>query len=379
MKLQVLQENLSRALTLTSRFASTRAQLPVLANILLCAKRNKLLASSTNLEISVSISIGAKVEKEGEITIPARVMTDLVSNLQTGTITLSSEKERLKISAQNFTSFISGMNSSDFPPVPQEVGKETLKFSKNVLLNALSQVLFAASIDETRPVLTGVLFILSEGKLMLVATDGFRLSQKNIKSESLKGLKKFQKIILPKTALGELSRLSDDEEEIKFSYKEGESQVIFGVSNAVLTSRIIEGEFPDFEKIIPRDSNYKINIDKEEFLRAVRLASVFARDSANVVKITVKKDSLEISAESSQSGSQETQVDAKVESPDAKSLEGKGGLKIAFNYRFLEDFLNSVEGDEVQIELSNANSPGIFTDPKDTNFLHLIMPVRLQT
>lgn len=372
MKLQVLQENLSRALSITSRFANTRAQLPVLANILLSTKKNKLLVSSTNLEISVSISVGAKIGKEGEITVPARTITDLISNLPPGAINVQTEKEQIKISAQNFNSVLSGMNSSDFPSIPQTVGKGALKLPKDDILDALSCVLFAASIDETRPVLTGVLLIFKRDNLFLVATDGFRLSQKKL---PLKAPRELQRIILPKSALSELSRLADDGEKISFSYAAGDSQVIFGIGDAVLTSRVIEGEFPDFEKIIPKESNFKVNVDKEELFRAVRLASVFARDSANVVKIAVKKGSIELSAESQQAGSQETSVDAKVEG----KVSGKdGGLEISFNYRFLEDFLNVAKGEDVQIEFSSSSAPGVFTDPKDSNFLHLIMPVRTQ-
>ncbi len=371
MKLQILQDNFSKALNITSRFASTRAQLPVLANVLLSAKRNKLLVSATNLEISISISVGAKIEKEGEITIPARVISELISNLPTGSIRLIAEKERLKISASNFSSNISGMNSSDFPAVPHGLTKGYVKLPSDIFLEALSQVLFAVSIDETRPVLTGVLFIFGKDEFVLVATDGFRLSQKKIKT---KISTKQAKIIIPKNALSELGRLSDSEEDLKFAFKEGENQVIFGISNSILASRVIEGDFPDFERIIPKESIYKINLDREELLRAVRLASVFARDSANVVKVDVRKDLIVISAESSQSGSQEAKVDAKVQG----SISGKSGLKIAFNYRFLEEFLQNVKGEEIQLEFSNPNSPGIFTDPKDPSFLHLIMPVRVQ-
>lgn len=371
MKLRVLQENLSNALNITSRFASTRAQLPVLANVLLSAKKSKLLVSSTNLEISVSLSIGAKVDKEGEITIPAKVINDLISNLVPGSISLHSKKEHLKVSSQNFSSRISGMNSSDFPKIPSEVGKGAMKLETNKFIDALSQVLFAASIDETRPVLTGVLFIFSKGKVVLVATDGFRLSKKQISLKETRIALPDQRLIMPKNALNEISRLSNDEENIKFSYKDAERQVIFGINNAVLASRVIEGEFPDFEKIIPKDTVYKISLDKEDFLRAVKLSSVFARDSANVVKISVNKDAIALSAESSQSGEQETLVDAKVEG-------GKPGLKIAFNYRFLEELLSTVKGNDILVELSDAASPAVFTTPRDSHFLHLIMPVRIQ-
>lgn len=369
MKLKVLQENLSSALNITSRFASTRAQLPVLANVLLTTKKNKLIVSATNLEISVAISVGAKVEKQGDITIPARLINDLVSNLQTGSLNLISEKERLKISSQSFSSDISGINSSDFPAVPQSMGKNVSNIPQKDFFEALSQVIYAASIDETRPILTGVLFIFKKNEFVIVATDGFRLSQKkiNVPIDS-----KEQSLILPRSALSELTRLSADEEQIKFSYKQDDGQVVFGVGNSILSSRVIEGEFPDFERIIPKDAKITVSLDKEELLRAVKLASVFARDAANVVKLSLSKDTIGISAESSQSGSQKAEVDAKIDGNVGK------GLQISFNYRFLEDFLNSVKGEEVQIKLADTSSPGLFTDSKDPNYFHIIMPVRIQ-
>jgi DNA polymerase-3 subunit beta len=355
MKLQVLQENLSKALTTASRFTSTRAQLPVLGNILVSGKKTKLLVSATNLETSISISVGAQIDKEGEITVPARVITDIVSNLPSGSINLSSANEQVKISAQNFESSVSGMNAADFPSVPQSIGKESITLEKESFLTALAQVSFAASIDETRPILTGILFIYKKGKLILVATDGFRLSQKEI---SMKTIQKKQSVILPKS----------------FSLRKSDNQVVFGLGGTILASRILEGEFPDFERIIPKESKIKVSLDKEELLRAVKLASVFARDSANVINFTVKKGTVELSAESQSSGSQETKVDAKVEG----SIEKKG-FKIAFNYRFLEDFLSVVKEDEIQIELSATNAPGVFKDPKDPDYLHLIMPVKIQS
>lgn len=372
MKLQVLQENLVKALNLTSRFASSRAQLPVLGNIILSAGKTKLLVASTNLEISVATWIGAKVEKEGSLTVPARTVTDLVTNLLPGTVNLESEKEQLKISSPSFTSTLSGMNSSDFPKIPQVVDKTGFSLPKEEFLGAISKVVFAASIDETRPVLTGILFLFEKDALTLVATDGFRLSQKKMRPPAADRSFKADKLILPRGALGELSRLSEEEGSIAFGFKEKENQAVFGVGETVLSTRILEGEFPDFEKIIPKNSAYKISLDKEEFLRAVKLASVFARESANIVRLRVESGSVEISAESSQSGSQKTKVDAKVEG-------SKGEFEIAFNYRFLEEFLHSATGEEVAVELSDEASPGVFLDTKDNNYLHLIMPVKIQT
>jgi DNA polymerase-3 subunit beta len=372
MKLQILQDNLNRAVGTAARFASTRAQLPILGNILLTAQKTKVVVSSTNLEVSVSISVGAKVEKEGEISIPAKVINEIVGNLPKDTIELSAEKEQLKISAPNFTSTVLGMNSADFPKIPSSIGKEkSINLSKKDLSKALSQVIFATSIDETRPVLTGVLFIWEKGGLSLVSTDGFRLSQKRIKTVSGDS---FPKIILPKMILSEILRSQDDDGEIFFELKEKDKQVVFGLEDMILSSRLLEGEYPDFEKIIPKSSSVKILLDKEEFLRTVKLASVFARDSANIVKIKVLKDSLKITAESGTSGNQETKIDAKVETESS----AESGFEIAFNFRFLEEFLHSVVGEEVKMEFSGENDPGIFTDTSDSSYLHLIMPVRVQ-
>lgn len=366
MKFKVLQEALSKALVNASRFTSTRAQLPILANIKLETKKTKLLISATNLETSIVVSIGAQVNKEGELTIPAKVISELVANLSSETIDLEAEKEQLKIESQGFSSVVSGMNTSDFPKIPASLPKNSLVFTKDDFLKSLSCVSFAVSIDETRPILTGVLFIFQKDSLVLVATDGFRLSQKKM---LIKGAVKGEQIVLPRAILTEISRLSNEDDVVNFNYSKEENQVIFGVGDSILSSRVLEGEFPDYQKIIPKSSTLKIFIDKEEFLQAIKLASVFARDSANIAKIRVGKESVEIVAESQTSGSQKTKIDAKVEGE---------GFEIAFNYRFLEEFLHAVSGEEIKIELSDPNSPGVFTDTKDPDFLHLIMPVKIQ-
>ncbi|HJX59337.1 MAG TPA: DNA polymerase III subunit beta [Patescibacteria group bacterium] len=367
MKLEVLQENLNKALVSASRFVSPKAQLPVLGNILLKATKTKLIVASTNLEISVASSIGAQVKEEGEITVPARSITEIVANLLPGSMSISSEKEQLKIESQSSTLVLSGMNSADFPSVPQKIEvARAVPFPKEPFLNALGQVLFSTSIDETRPVLTGALMIFASGKLTLVATDGFRLSQKKI---SLPG-KLNSRVIIPKTALIECLRLAPEEQEILFDYKEKENQIVFGFSDTVLSSRVLEGDFPDFEKIMPKQSSLSLELDKEDFLRAVKLASVFARDSANIVKLSIGKNSVEVLAESSQAGNQKTQVEAKTEGP---------GLEIAFNYRFLEELLHAIKGETLRVELSSPGSPGVFKDASDPDFIHLIMPVRVQS
>jgi DNA polymerase III subunit beta len=372
MQLQVLQENLAKTLNICSRFASSKVQLPVLANVLFRTSKNKLVLSATNLETSVCISMGAKVEEDGEITVPSRVISEIITNLNPGQVSLVGEKETLKIESAGFESSVSGMNPSDFPPVPEVIGGDAIQVPSNDLRETLSACLFAVSTDETRPVLTGILAIVKEGEITFVATDGFRLSQKKIKIPKVKSE---SKVIIPKGALIELARLSNEDDSVNFSIEKAESRVLFGVSSMLLTSRIIEGEFPDFERIIPRAAKIKVSLDKDEFLQAVKLASIFARDSANVVKLGVSEGKVELTAESSGSGNQKKEIAAKVESdPPLKEK-----FVIAFNYRFLEDFLGVVKGEDVQLELSDPNAPALFLDPKANDFLHIIMPVRLQS
>ncbi len=367
MKLQVLQEELAKALLFSIRFVNPRAQLPILANVLLAAKGNKLSVLATNLEVSLALSIGAKIEKEGKITVPAKTTADLISNLPPDSIRLLAEKEQLKVASRGFSGFISGTNASDFPSIPQTLGKKSFQLPKDEFTKALNQVIFAASIEETRPVLTGVLFLFDKKNLVLVASDGFRLSQKKI---SFKQTLKPQKMILPRGALSELAKiLATSEDSLFLQVRETDNQAMFGIGSVVLTARMLEGEFPSFEKIIPKSSKVKIRVDKEDLTRAIRTASVFARESANIVNFDIKKGQLLVSAESSKSGSQKTKIEAKVEGER---------LKIAYNFRFVEDFLSTVESDEVQVEFTDTRSPGVFKDPKDPDFLHLIMPVRVQ-
>lgn len=366
MKIQVLQENLKNAVNLTSHFISLKAQLPILANILLRTDKSRLILSATNLETSISISIGAKVDTEGEITVNGKVLNDLVSNLNSGQIELEVEKEQIKIISGSFKSNILGSNSSDFPTLPQEVGKDSFKLNSKELMTSLSKALFAVSNDETRPILTGVLFVLEDNNLYLVSTDGFRLTEIKIKTDNkMPNLK----IIIPKAVLNEISKLTEDDD-IEVSFDKANNQIIFGIGETILSSRIIEGEFPEYQKIIPSSSICNLTVDKQDFEKAIKLASVFARDSGNIVRFNIKENYLKIKAESSNSGNQETEIEAKTE--DLKQNE----IEIMFNFRFIEEFLKIVASDEVSIQISDNNKASKFLDSKSPNLLHIIMPIK---
>lgn len=368
MQISVLQEDLSKALSSSIRFINSRSSLPILGNFLLEAQKTKLKIKATNLEMSISTSIGAKADEEGLVTIPSKTFMEIIANLGIGQLNLSLEKEELKIKSNNFEAVIPTMPANDFPSIPEKIEtKHSFSLSTSDLNKILSKILFSTSLDETRPVLGGVLFIFKKDSLSLVSSDGFRLSRKVIK---LEGSVIETQIIIPRNALIELIKLSSHEEVIYFEVKKDENQLVVKIGDIFLSTRLIEGNFPDFEKIIPTSSTTTIKLDKNELLKAVKLASIFAREEASIIKIKTNESSLEIDSEGVKAGKQKSVVEA--------SVEGDTSLGISFNYKFIEEFLNEVEGENIEIKLTDSVSPAIFIDPKDLDFLHIVMPVRVQ-
>lgn len=370
MRIVVLQEDLQKALATVSRFVSARVQLPVLSNILLSADQAKLRLIATNLEMGISYDLGAKVEQAGALTVPAKLITELVSSLPPGQIYLEEKQERLSIQTNSFMAELGGILASEFPSIPTNIQNTDFSLSREILQQIAKQVVFAAATDDTRPILTGVLLIFSDGKLRAVATDGFRLSCRDIASPLLKESKR---ILLPARVLDEITRIVPESDlrgnPVAVSILEPEKQVLFGTNSLVLTGRVLEGEFPDFEKIIPKSFNLRVLLDKDEFTRAVRVAAVLAREASNVIKFSFERDKLVVAAESQQYGQERVVVEAKVEGEP---------ISVAFNYKFVLDFLGSVEGKQITFESEGSTSPGVFRDSNDTNYTHLIMPVRLQ-
>lgn len=368
MKVSVLQEDLLHALTSVSRFVSPRAQLPVLANILFTCEKGKLRLAATNLEMGISLQMGAKVEKEGALTVPAKMVVDLVSSLPPGRVQIEQEGGHLRFLAEGFSSSLAGIPANEFPAIPQQAKGGALTISYSTLEELSRKVTFAASTDEARPVLTGALLIFGENKLAAVATDGFRLSHKEFQLGRKE--KKEEQVLVPARAVEELARILQGEEEIKIFFLEKEGQILFSGGPVVLTGRLIEGEFPNYEKIIPNNPGHKALVDKEGFLRAVRAAAVFAKESASILKLKLEDGKMFVEAESQQYGQERATIDAKVEG---------GELEMAFNYRYVLDFLGSADGDEVLFATDGPTSPALFQDTKDPSYKHLIMPVRIQS
>lgn len=374
MEVTCLQENLSHALNIATRFVSTKTQLPVLGNFLLATDKGKLKIAATNLEISICLWVGAKVEKEGGISLPARTFLEFISSLPAEKVSLFSEEGLLKVEGGSFRASFNGSPPQEFPSFPQKEEKPLLALQKEFFSKAVLRVGFSASQDEGRPILTGVKWMFGPEEMQIVATDGYRLSLQTLVDAKEKTPSKEEFLIIPARALLEVARIAREnkEEEVKIIPAKEKGQLIFALEEMEVATRFLEGEFPEFQKIIPQGFSSKARLEKEAFLRAVKTASLFARDSANIVRLKlVSSDGgkVVVSANSPQVGENICEVEAKIEGEEVET---------AFNYRYLLDFLSNVEGEEVVFETSGPLNPGVFKIAGDDSYLHIIMPVRVQ-
>jgi DNA polymerase-3 subunit beta len=367
MHLTVLQENLLKALTHANRAIANRPQLPVLSHLLLTTSQGRLQISATNLEIGLSLWLGVKIEKTGALTLPARLFTEFIASLPPGSVELLADHASLTATSGPHRATFSGLSASEFPPIPTAKNSPDFTLTFAQLQPLVTEVAFATATDDTRPVLTGLLLRSINRRLQAVATDGYRLSLKDLGPSSLslpdKGL------LLPSRALLEAVRIFTSKTDRKITLSLDSNQLIFAGDEAEIVSRLLDGSFPDFEKIIPQTQTTTITLDREELLRAVRLAAVFAHDSANIVKFAIRRSHLTISSTTQQIGNSRSTLDARVVGENHQ---------IAFNARYLLDFLNSTSAEEVTLATTTPLAPGVFRPVGDTSYLHLIMPVRVQ-
>lgn len=367
MVVSVLQENLLRSLTRTGRILSSKPQLPIIQNVLLQTKEGRLRVVTTNLETTEAVWVGAKVEKEGGICVSSRILTEFVVTLPAETATLRVVDGGLSVRCAGFEALIPGVPPEEFPPAPEVKEKTGDKLEKDQLTGALGLVLFAAAADEGRPILTGVQ-VKNEGKdTVFTATDGYRLSRKRL---VLVG-GATDEMIIPSRALSEVLKTSQEEKESKNVNlsKTGEGQLAFSVGETEIITRLIDGEYPNVEKIIPTSFTTRALFDRETLLRAVKSASVFARDNANIIRLAIENQKAMVSASSAQVGQNQIEVAAKVDG---------GGGEIAFNSRFLLEFLSVFPDPEILFEMTGSLNPGVFRPVKDDSYIHIIMPVRVQ-
>ncbi|HUC95895.1 MAG TPA: DNA polymerase III subunit beta [Candidatus Saccharimonadia bacterium] len=363
MKLQVTQENLNKALSSVARIASTRSTLPILANVLLKTFKNRLSVSAANLDIAVTHYIGAKVVSEGSITIPARLIQDLVSNLPSDVIDLNLEDNKLHINSKMYQSVMNGVSSEDFPVMPAISKGQTIKVEASLLKHSLTQVVVAASNDETRPVLTGVYFNSFGGKLYIVATDSYRLAEKLVAPTD-----KEINILVPASAISDLLRIMGDYNgEVSISYDE--QQVSFSTGDIELVARLIDGKYPDYRQLIPKTFTTTISLPKTDLNNITKVSALFARESAGSITINTSEENQEISIHSvaSQLGENTASAKAKV----------VGDGVVTMNSRYLLEALSVLDGEGVDCNFNGKLEPIVISN-KETknNYLHIIMPLK---
>jgi DNA polymerase-3 subunit beta len=376
MKLSCLQENISRGLAIVGRAVATRTTLPITNNVLLVTDKSRLKLVATNLEMAISYWIGAKIEEEGAITVPARLLTEFINSLPNDKIDieLSPKGKTLTVKCARFEARISGIDAKDFPPIPVVGEGISTKVQVDDLRLGIGQVVFAAATEESRPVLTGVDARFEEGLLTLAAADGFRLAVHKL--PLINPVKEKAEVIMPGRTMAELNRLmSDGEETVEITVNPNKSQILFRLKDLELVSQLVQGTFPQFSQLIPQSLKTKAVVDVAQFLRATKTASIFARDGSGIVRIIVSEAAenvpgkITISARSEELGEDVGDIDATVEGPEAK---------IAFNGKYLTDVLSVLNEPRVALETTGPSSPGVIRPVGVDNYIHVVMPMFVQ-
>jgi DNA polymerase III subunit beta len=375
MKAIVSQQQLAHGLSIVSRAVSPRSTLPVLANILVATDEGRLRLSATNLELGITCWIGARIEEEGSTTVPARTFTDLVSTLPNDqvSLTLNTRTQSLNVHCGSSNADIKGIDAQEFPPLPTPDPSEGIQINVADFKDMIQQVVFAASTDEARPVLMGILINVSGNKITLAGADGFRISER--KAELASSVGQPMTAIIPARALSELARIaSEGDQSISMVMPRGRGQVIFHMKDVEVVSQLIDGNYPPYTQVIPRGYKTRTVVSTNEFLKACKQAEIIAREGTNVARLNItpagdlKPGTVEISAQSEETGSSEIFLDA--------TIEGNP-LLIAFNVKFLREVLEVVKTPSVAVETTVANSPGVIRPVGDESFLHIIMPMHL--
>ncbi|MDP9238476.1 MAG: DNA polymerase III subunit beta [Chloroflexota bacterium] len=375
MKVTCLQENLAKGLGIVGRAVAVRSTLPITSNVLIATEHGRIKLAATNLDIALSCWIGGQIEDEGAITVPSRLLSDFVNSLPADKVelTLAPRARQLKLKCARNEATISGMDADDFPPIPAVEG-DTLEIDARMLREAITQVVFSAATDDSRPVLTGVDLVVEGNKLTLAAADGFRLAVRTI--ELKKKLAERQEVIVPARALAELNRLLQDQEDpVAMTFNANKTQVLFRLKDIELVAQLIQGTFPDYSRLIPKEWGSRAIVEVRDFLQETKIASIFARDGSGIVRVTFQAGEggapgeMTVVARAEEIGDNEGRLDAAVEGEAAK---------IAFNGKYLQEVLAVLDGGRVALETTGPSQPGVIRPLDDDSYVHVVMPMFVQ-
>ena len=363
MKISCTQENLSHGLNTVSHIASKNVSLPILNNVLIVAENGIIKLTTTNLEIGVNCQVRGKMEKEGKITVQARLLADYINSLPNERIDLAVEGDNLKIKCGQAQTVIKGSSTEEFPLIPKVERKKSFSLKISDLKKAITQVIYAAASDEARPEINGVFVKSAENEITFAATDSYRLAEKKVKAQKASPS---NGVIIPAKTLMELNRvLAEETEEIDFFIND--NQVLFVFDGIEMVSRLIEGQYPEYQQIIPHGGKTKVELNTREFVKRVKTTSLFCKPGINDISLEVKKGEVVVSASNSQLGENISNLEAKI--------EGEENI-IVFNYRYLLDGLASIESEEVILELTDNANPGLMKPKGLRDYIYIIMPIR---
>lgn len=374
MDFEILQENLHKSCLVAARFVGSKSAIPILSSFLIKAKKEGLEILATNLESSIKISTGAKINQEGNVALPIKTFLEYLTSINPQKISLKQEGQKLQLLGEQQTkaSFVT-IKPDEFPKFPEIRKEKLLSLEKNALKKLIQQTTFAAASDEGRPVLTGVLIKLNKNQLSFVTTDGFRLSESLLSLPNSENNNDFQ-LIVPALALNELERLLGEVtlDEVSVFLTQEENQVAFSLGNFLLITRLLEAEYPAYEKVIPAEFNWQALVSTLELQKAVKTAAIFAGRDSQTIKVNFNPASNEIllTGESVSLGESETRLLGEV--------QGREEIKMAFNARFLQEGLSSIKTDQVQIQIKERVAPTLFSSPEDETYKHIIMPIRFE-
>lgn len=381
MKVTCTQENFKKAIYSTERVVGKQITLPILENVLLETEGGMLKISATNLEIGVFLKIGAKVEKEGKITIPAKLLSSFVNNLPSdSTILLEVENQALKISSGSVEATIKGLLAQDFPIIPEMEGLFLFSLPAQEIREIIPGLMSCASVDSTRPELSGINTMFFENEIHLAATDSFRLTEMivPIKKEKEVEYNLFREknisAIIPSNTLSEVMRvISPETKEILVSVEE--SQIFFQVDNVRIVSRLINGRYPEYKQIIPTSFSTRVIMMKEDLLRAVKIAGIFAKNKSGEVKFLIRPENsqTEVFSRTEEVGENKTVLQSEIIGP---------GQEVVFNPRYIADVLSAVSTEKIALLLNSSASPAVLRmvqgkENKELgNYTHIIMPIK---
>jgi DNA polymerase III subunit beta len=373
MKVSLISENLQKKILFANHAISSRSQLPTLLNFLFEAKDGKLTISATDLEIGIMVDIPARIEKEGSTMVSAKTFVEIMGTITSNKILLETTAEGLVLKGEGEEATLQTSPTEDFPKLYEDKGKKIMVLKKETLEKDFGKVVFAASPDSERPALSGVLIKDEKEGFLLVATDGYRLSLKKHALQNTKKEKSNEEgsMLVPSRVIRELIQMEkeDDAEDVSVYMSREKNQIIFFQNNTTLIGRLIEAEFPNYEKIIPTDFSTKTVFEKNNLQRAIKAGYVFARQTAGIIKLSIQKNKILVSANAPSVGKNLIEVEAKTTGEENE---------IAFNARYLLDFLSNSTSETISFEMMGPLNPGVFREIDDSSFMHLIMPIRVQ-